>query len=201
MLFGDSMNSTFGLKKEVLRKLVHLSATVAIFADLFFTQYTIIVVGTILCIAYLTSEYFRFKGERIAFITDMIKFFARPHELKGWVLTPFYPLASITILYGLAGIVFSTDAVHIGILALTFGDASAAIIGRKFGRHRHWIIRGKSLEGSISFFLTTFIGSLFFVSWQTAVVVALGGAIIEIFSGNFDNFTVPFCVAILVSII
>lgn len=111
---------TFGFKKEILRKIVHLSAVVALFADLFFTRQTIVAIGTVFCVAYLTAEYFRFKRERVTFITDMIKFFARGNEIKEGILTPFYIIFAITLLYGISGILISGNAVHVAIIAVTF---------------------------------------------------------------------------------
>jgi len=212
--------SPFGMKREATRKLIHLLTIIAIPADYFFYESTTVLVGSILCIAYLATEYFRFKGENVAFITDMIKYCSREKELKGWVLTPFYILFSITVLIGLTampakslsilirnsavladGMILAKSAAYVGIIAATLGDSSAAIIGRRFGKHRHWILKGKSVEGSLAFLFVTFAGSVLFVNWQVALIVASAAAVIEIFSAGYDNLTVPFGVAILASLI
>ncbi len=192
---------TFGLKREGVRKLIHLLAISAIVADFFLSKELLLTFGIIFCIAYLAAEYFRFKGEKIAFITDLIKYCARGRELEKWVLTPFYIILSITILIGISGVIITKNAAYVGIVAATIGDASAAIFGKRFGRHSHWILKGKSVEGTFAFFVMTFLSSIFFVHWQTALMVAVASAVVEIFSGGFDNLTVPFSAAILASIL
>ncbi len=47
------------------------------------------------------------------------------------------------------------SAMCIGIMA--FGDGFATIIGRNFGKHRHWIDKHKTVEGSLAFFVAAFL--------------------------------------------
>jgi phytol kinase len=197
----ESIDLTLGLKREAVRKLLHMLTVFIILLDLIFSKEFIIMFGVIFIIAYVVAEYFRFKGERVTFITDLVKYTARGKELKGWVLTPLYILISIIILIAMGGTVIPSAAAYAGIIAATFGDSSAALFGKKFGRHSHWILKGKSVEGSLAFFSTTFVGSIFVVEWPIAMVVAALAAIIEIFSGEFDNFTIPFGAALIAAIL
>lgn len=110
-------------------------------------------------------------------------------------------------------------AATLGIVAMTYGDGSGSIFGRRFGKHK--TINGKSLEGSMGVFLMTSLVSgiiiLFYtflsndVSWaHTDTVTAtipmwcvclLSGvltAIVEtICPGNSDNLVIPISVALL----
>lgn len=92
-----------------------------------------------------------------------------------------------------------------GILPMAYGDASAAIIGERYGRTYYRVLTKKSLEGSVAMFLASFVSvetSLFFFATIYALplaaltLVALGVAsvvtLIEALSPlGFDNITVP----------
>lgn len=179
--------------KEYLRKLIHLLGIGAIPFSIYVSYDLTLYVTAIFCVGYLFAEYFRFKGESIGFITPLVEACAREKELKSWVLTPFYILLSIFILL----FFFPRNAAYVGIVAATLGDASAAIVGMNFGRHRHRIIKWKSIEGSAAFFIATLVGSLFFLGFVSAVVISAIAAIVEIFSAEYDNITVPLTAAIL----
>jgi dolichol kinase len=92
-----------------------------------------------------------------------------------------------------------------GILPMAYGDASAALIGEKYGKRRYRVFAKKSLEGSIAMFLVSFLslaGSLVFFSLLyplpllgsilAALAVALVAVLAETFSPlGLDNLTVP----------
>lgn len=79
---------------------------------------------------------------------------ARKEDLeKGYLLGPSIYVLMILLLilfidYRIAGSVFAI---------LAFGDGFATIVGIKFGRHK--IANNKSLEGSLAFFISSFISS------------------------------------------
>lgn len=92
-----------------------------------------------------------------------------------------------------------------GVLPMAYGDASAALIGERFGKRRYRIFAAKSLEGSVGMFMVTFsvfaISLMFFsqvcsfaVSNPISAVlaVALVAVLAEGLSPlGFDNLTVP----------
>jgi len=92
-----------------------------------------------------------------------------------------------------------------GILPMAYGDASAALVGEKYGRRRYRVFAKKSLEGSIAMFIVSFVslaGSLVFFSFLypislfgsilAALAVALVAVLAETFSPlGLDNLTVP----------
>ena len=89
------------------------------------------------------------------------------------------------------------------LLMLTFADAAAAVVGRRYGTLRYPTPGGcKSLEGSLAFAMVTFAAthlSLLLMSdaarWESvlvAVVIALVLTLMEAFAtGGWDNFLVP----------
>jgi dolichol kinase len=89
---------------------------------------------------------------------------------------------------------------QMGVIAISaLGDLSAALIGRKYGKHRWPIHKGKTIEGSIGGFLVSFFCSIIFVG----PILALIGGLIFIFTDLFlsklgisDNIANPLILAI-----
>jgi dolichol kinase len=99
--------------------------------------------------------------------------------------------------------------IAIGILAMSYGDGFASIIGVKFGNRKYNILGDeKSYIGSLGMFVFTLITmivavlfyniSLTFQLFIFLSIIALVGAIIEgITPRGFDNLTVPFVISFL----
>lgn len=89
-----------------------------------------------------------------------------------------------------------------GIICLGLGDASASLIGRRFGKQRGWWIGSpKTIEGTLSFTVmstvglliyTTFINKLYIsLSLTDLLLVGSSTALLEATSGMNDNIIVP----------
>ncbi|MEM2889938.1 MAG: hypothetical protein QW358_01130, partial [Candidatus Hadarchaeum sp.] len=93
--------------------------------------------------------------------------------------------------------------VGVGILAMSYGDGFASIIGVRFGRHSFQIFRDKkSLEGSLAMFLSTMpmllVNATFYslpitIRLLTVLsLVCLVATIVEMLTPRgLDNLTVP----------
>lgn len=91
---------------------------------------------------------------------------------------------------------------EVPLLALAFGDAAAALVGRSIGslRYRVWGAR-RSIEGSLAFALTTAViatgffslaGISFVVALTLALVIGLLLSVVEAVSVyGWDNLTIP----------
>jgi len=82
------------------------------------------------------------------------------------------------------------------ILALSCGDAAAALIGRRFGRHPYALGRArKSLEGSAAFFAVAVLVCAVFPRAESVAAVAafaLATTLAEAIAGDgFDNAAIP----------
>jgi dolichol kinase len=87
------------------------------------------------------------------------------------------------------------------VVALGFGDPAAALVGRKFGRHK--LVNNRSLEGTVTFAVVS--SALLFAvltafhtdlgmgrALGVAVASSVAGALAELFSRRLDdNFTIP----------
>ncbi|MFX1392671.1 MAG: phosphatidate cytidylyltransferase [Promethearchaeota archaeon] len=100
----------------------------------------------------------------------------------------------------IAGIYAQMAVICISVLS----DMFAALIGRKWGKHKWPIIKGKSFEGSIAGFLIGFFAAAIFVGWFLALI----GAIIFIFTDIAlakveisDNVSNPILLAIVFKIL
>ena len=82
--------------------------------------------------------------------------------------------ASILLLLGLATstiiLTYGSESLINGIYAqmaviciAVLSDMFAALIGRKWGKHKWSFVRGKSIEGSVAGFIVGFISAMFFV--------------------------------------
>lgn len=122
-------------------------------------------------------------------------------ELKSSLLVVFAMFAVvICVCWGLLG---DRLLVLLCVFAWGFGDAAAALVGKRFGKHR---IPGtkKSWEGSLSMFALSFASVLVILllrggmSWYacciTALAVGAATAATELYTpGGFDTITCPFC--------
>lgn len=74
---------------------------------------------------------------------------------RGTVLFPLAFVILILLLWNQPG---GRVALAAGILVLAWGDAAAALIGRRWGRHRYRVGSGwRSLEGSLAMLLTSIV--------------------------------------------
>lgn len=90
----------------------------------------------------------------------------------------------------------------VSIAILILADAAAALVGRRYGRHK---VGGRSLEGSAGFFLAAL--AIVAVTprveghageWAICALAALVGAVVELVSQDplEDNVTVPLSIAV-----
>jgi dolichol kinase len=92
------------------------------------------------------------------------------------------------------------NVVLVSFLYLAFGDAVAALVGKRFGKHK--LIGEKTIEGSLACLLTCFLIGLLFLNWQVALVGALLATAIEIIPWPLsDNFCMPLISAALLTLL
>jgi dolichol kinase len=120
-----------------------------------------------------------------------------------WIVSGGAPVLAAALL---VNVIFPAPVAAAALAVMLTGDAAAALIGRKFGRHK--IVNGKSLEGCIAFILVGY-GALAavlaiagmpgnFFRWGIAAVIL--AAVVELFQKQLkldDNFTIPLSVGIV----
>ncbi len=121
------------------------------------------------------------------FLKPLIAPVVRDHEMRGDFTGAFYILATACLV-----IAFYAKPVAIASLAfIIIGDTAAALIGRRFGKHRY---RGKSLEGSLAFLAASLIVVILApeIPYMIGVIGAVVATVTEGISGSLDdNLSVP----------
>ena len=186
-------------RQEVLRKMVHLSSLWMPFSLFYLPRlFNVIMFGTFAVLNVLIEiAVFR----QVPYVTPLYKALfgkmareSKPGEFRFSGAPPMYASACLTALC------FSPRVASCAFAILILSDTSAALIGRKWGRHRFF--NGKSLEGSLSFLLTGWIiaAGFCFAGGLTGTTLAiwLGGVAVSCVAEFFneqihldDNFTIP----------
>ena len=112
-----------------------------------------------------------------------------------------------SISYTVLALFFSAKpyVIAAGILPMAYGDASAALVGEKYGRRRYHVFADKSFEGSLTMFAVSFLGlaaslvffsALYPIPLHSSISAALAVATVATVAENFsplglDNLTVP----------
>ncbi len=118
-----------------------------------------------------------------------------------WKLgTVYFPLSFAAVLWFLWG---QPALLVASLMPMTWGDALAAVVGRRIGKHRYTILgNARSLEGSAVMFLAGWVSTLIplvligqadlFTAMGVAAATALAATVIEAVSPwGIDNLTVP----------
>jgi len=80
----------------------------------------------------------------------------------------------------------------VGIVVLALGDSFSTLIGKLFGKIRIFLNERKTWEGSIAFFLGTYLILLPFLGFERSLLIAIAGSLIEAVDlPADDNLTIP----------
>jgi len=173
---------------ELVRKAIHLSsASIPLLYWYFFDQDTMLKGVIVMAAGFLLAEFLRLNYEwaRKPFI---IVFGPAIREHEKWKLTgATYVFAGAAISIFL----FPKEIAVPVLLILSISDTLAAMIGIPFGRHRFF---QKSVEGSVSFFLSALVILYLFYPQQhiSNVLIAAVISLAEALPLNLDdNFLIP----------
>ena len=119
---------------------------------------------------------------------------------KGQLGTIYFPISFVALIWLLWG---RPHLLVASLMPMTWGDAMAAVIGRRIGRRRYTIAgSARSLEGSAVMFLASWVATLVallllapmppLTAVVAAAMTALGATVVEAISPwGIDNLTVP----------
>ena len=207
------MSGQISYFNEVRRKLIHLSSLWIPAIMLIFAAYRwyLVVFFALLLIGNLLVEHAYASGKSPKlnklydrFFGGMLRFEVR----KGmWVISggP-YVFASAA----LSLILFTPYIAASGMTAMLLGDTAAALIGRRFGRHK--TVNGKSIEGVIAFIAAAGVGIFCAIYFSTQIIVpvwkiliaATAGSLVELFEKQLkidDNFSIPVAVGVVLKLV
>lgn len=189
-------------KSEVLRKSIHLCSLSIPIVYYYITRELALTILIPLTIFSLVTDLTRhFHPSFSKYFIAIFGFMLRTHEKdnkKKNLNGATYVLISAVLVILLFPKIFAITAFAV----LIIGDISAALFGRKFGRHR---FLAKSLEGSFAFLITSFVVILFTPKITGSIeeyLIGFFAAFIGMISENIsygwadDNLTIPVSVAL-----
>jgi len=186
---GGSDATAAPLVFEVRRKFIHLiplSIPLVSTFDILQKRELLIVVGVAAFLA-LSIDLARMRRGAVSRIfSQMFGSLLRAGERRTFIGSSYYLLGIF-----LALLMFPKPVAEASMYILIIGDTMAAIVGMTWGRTKIW---GKSLEGSLAFFLSScaVLAILGRVGPQIAVVGALVATIVELLPLPVnDNLTIP----------
>lgn len=197
---------TIDYKTEVLRKSIHLCSLSISIIYYFITKelaLTILIPLTILSLVLDLGRYFFPPFSRLFY--NFFGFMLRKHEIddkKKNLNGATYVFLAATIVIAIFPKAFVVPAIAVLIL----GDIAAALIGRKFGKHK---FLSKSLEGTLAFFVAGSVVILIapkingnYLEYVIGFVAVAVGAIAENISYGWadDNLSIPIAVCLTMSI-
>ncbi|MEA5569734.1 phosphatidate cytidylyltransferase [Calothrix sp. UHCC 0171] len=212
LIIGETLRRVFAIKPDLTRKFIHIGAGMWIFGVLaLFNSWEI---GIIPFASFIFLNYLFY---RYRLVSAMDTSSSSPGTI--------YFAISVTLLFAVFWRPLSVDQVPIataGVMAMTWGDALAALIGKNYGKHKYQFAEStRTWEGSLVMFVTSVVviflvltllptsifspNSLTWETWiaiVTAVVAAAAATLVEAVSPHgTDNLTVPLVTAGFVGIV
>jgi len=179
--------------REVWRKLLHLFALSIPIGYQFVSRGVAVAVVFACFLVSLLIDLARFRGWSIQRIWyPVVAPIVRPRESRNFTGATFI-LAS----GWLCPLLFSLPAATVAMLTIILGDTFAALIGRRWGRHR--TIGSRSVEGSVAFLAVSFVAVACTPNLPLAVGLTAAplAAAVEMFSTRIDdNLSVPLIVGL-----
>ncbi len=180
--------------KEIVRKVLHLLSVFVLASYLLISHYFNHELGLffllILLVIAIILEYLRVEVDRnIPIIGIFWNYIKRKRERNTLGSEVYFLLGSIIALS-----IFDIRIAIVAILMTIFGDATAAIIGYKFGKTPIKFIKGKAWEGAIAEFgINVLVGLLIIPSmWWIVIIMALVATTVEVASSKIDdNILIP----------
>lgn len=188
---------------QISRRLFHMAngfVFATAYAFTFTHQQIVYFCGTIASIVYVLDQIRVAYPEKVKRLDGISKYILRAEEqLKESAAVPYIMANLLTIL------TFPKTIAISAIYVLAFADPLSAIIGIRFGKTR--VVKHKTLEGSLAFFLTTFlvISTVFSLSgthgwqlWSMSLSVAFIASCFEMIPLKIDdNLTIPLFTAFI----
>jgi dolichol kinase len=186
------------LTTELIRKSIHFLIALSPAMAAVNRPFTIVLLITGIT-AYTCLERLRLWGRSVPIISSLTAMAARRRDQNRFVLGP------VTLGLGalLALLFYPSPAAAIAVYALAFGDGSASLVGKFFGRIRPPLLLGKSLEGSLACFTAVFVAA-YKVSGRITVA-AFAGLIAALTEAlpleDYDNIVLPLTVGSMVQFV
>lgn len=195
---SEILYRVFHAPLDITRKIVHVGVGMtALAVTIIFRDWTVAIIGPL---AFIAINYFSYRRK----IFQSIEI-AEERQLG----TIYFPLSFVI----LTPLFWSRPALlAAAFMPMTWGDAAAAILGKRFGAHPFRLFgQLSSVEGSVAMFVFAFIATVLALiafgqpsglSTGIAFVTALIATVVEAMSPKgMDNLTVPIVSAITLTVL
>lgn len=193
-------------KNEVLRKLIHLSSLWMVGAIYLLNHQHAVILFSLVFASMVGFEILRRYSVIGKKITQLcLGRILRQHESaqgRPHLTGAFY----VTLAVLMALLIFSKPVAMSAIVIMLLADTAAALVGRKFGTHK---IGDKSWEGSIAFFIVSFLILKLSPLWGLdltmieVLVLSVMASLVELVSGYLkmdDNITIVLGAGAMISL-
>ncbi len=173
--------------QELRRKGIHLFGLLVPIVYIFVeTRAAVVAVGVLVVVALLIELVKAVLPSFSIIFLRVLTPLLRSHERDGAITgATYYLIGSF-----LSIVLFPKFLAIICILFMIFGDMSAALIGKQWGRTR--LFTRKTLEGSVACFMVCVFIALVKFNPVVAIVGALAATLVELLpTGLDDNLTMP----------
>ncbi|WP_461829870.1 diacylglycerol/polyprenol kinase family protein [Aquifex sp.] len=171
---------------ELKRKLFHLFGVLSLLVPVYFCPYWL---NLFLFLTAATVNYLIVKRHPLLLkiFGVFIEHLERERNLSKPGIQSFYLLLGVFISY----LFFEKQAIY-GIITLAVGDAFSGMVGYYLGKRRLPYNPKKTLEGTLAFFISSFIALSLVTEPSKALVISLISAVVESLPLKLDdNFTIP----------
>jgi len=184
---------------EIRRKIMHTWPIIIPIAYRYIPKETALLIMLPICAFYVFCDIFRHfhQGFKQCFDRVITSRFLREHEKHGLIGSSYFIFGALASI-----IIFPKPVAIASLYILIFCDAAAGLVGSAWGRIR---IFGKTLEGSIAFFVSGIIIVVLAMQdkllWGNSamqdyfwwgVLAVLGATLVELLpTGLDDNLTIP----------
>jgi len=191
--------------EEIKRKLVHLSSLWMVAATLLLAPWpwAAAIIFFLLLLLTLISEHDFANGGRYLgrlygkLFGKMLRNEVKPGQ---WIVSGGAPVLAAALLVNL---LFPPWLAAASLAVMLTGDAAAALVGRKFGRHK--LVNEKSLEGSVCFLVVGYVATAVILlitqrpvcDYWIGIAAVLSACLTELFQKQLkidDNFSIPLAV-------
>ena len=186
------------LLKEFFRKSIHLCSAFVPLLAVF--DVDAVCVGLMAAMAlYVVCELLRLRGISVPLVSKITEYAARSRDEGRFVLGPVTLAAGIL----LALLLFPLPYASVGIFALAFGDGTASLAGKLFGKRRIPGTQGKTFEGSFACLVTVFLSSRAVTKNPLhALFLGITAAVFEALPlKDYDNLLIPLLLAFLAAVL
>jgi len=192
---------------EVRRKIVHAAGVFTIFLIVWLGKWNAALYILLIALAFLLLGEYRKNRDKYKIIKfkklDEFEELLENgfHEYERPNTLPFKGATEFFVGCFFATILFEPIVAIAAISVLSLADAVSTLIGSYHGKYKLPINKKKTIEGSISFFITAIFVLLFFADPLKSLIVAIFATFAEMIPKIDDNLIIPIVVGIIMTII